>query len=214
MSSRGSLLSILTVGALALIGVVGFGLWPRLTKQRTMLASAQEESDRIPTVRIATVGYTTGAAEIELPADLQAEIETPVYARVEGYIVKRLVDIGWHVKKGQLLAELETPELDQQILQAKAAISQGLAAVKQQEAQLLQEQSKPPFRPGISRSLEKVDRGRRHLPSGTRTRRLRRMKCNRPKSSPPRPTSPPPRKTSPLPKPISTASVRPSPSPN
>lgn len=138
MSSRRSLFSILTVSAVALLAVVGFGLWPRLAKQRTMLADAKEESDKIPTVRVAKVGYTTGSSELELPADLQAEIETPVYARVEGYIVRRLVDIGWRVKKGQLLAELQTPELDQQILQAKAAISQGLAAVKQQEAQMMQ----------------------------------------------------------------------------
>ena len=138
MSSRGSLFSILTVSAVAILAVVGFGLWPRLAKQRTMLADAKEESERIPTVRVAKVAHTTGSSEIELPADLQAEIETPVYARVEGYIVRRLVDIGWKVKKGQLLAELQTPELDQQILQAKASISQGLAAVKQQEAQLMQ----------------------------------------------------------------------------
>lgn len=138
MSSRRSLFSILTVSAVALLAVVGFGLWPRLAKQRTMLADAKEESDKIPMVRVAKVGYTTGSSELELPADLQAEIETPVYARVEGYIVRRLVDIGWRVKKGQLLAELQTPELDQQILQAKAAISQGLAAVKQQEAQMMQ----------------------------------------------------------------------------
>jgi multidrug efflux pump subunit AcrA (membrane-fusion protein) len=103
-----------------------------------MLADAKEESERVPTVRVAKVAFTTGSSEIELPADLQAEIETQVYARVEGYIVKRLVDIGWRVKKGQLLAELETPELDQQILQAKSAISQGMAAVKQQEAQVMQ----------------------------------------------------------------------------
>ena len=138
MSSRRSLFSILTVSAVALLAVVGFGLWPRLAKQRTMLADAKEESERIPSVRVAKVAYTTGSSELELPADLQAEIETPVYARVEGYIFKRSVDIGWRVKKGQILAELQTPELDQQMLQAKAAISQGMAAVKQQEALLLQ----------------------------------------------------------------------------
>ncbi|HEY3740042.1 MAG TPA: efflux RND transporter periplasmic adaptor subunit [Bryobacteraceae bacterium] len=137
-SSRRTLYSILTISAVALLAIVGFGLWPRIMKQRTMLADVKEESEKLPAVRVTKVAYMTGATEIDLPADLQAEIETPVNARVEGYIVKRTVDIGWRVKKGQLLAELETPELDQQILQAKASISQGLAAVKQQEAQLLQ----------------------------------------------------------------------------
>lgn len=137
-SSRRTLYSILTISAVALLAIVGFGLWPRITKQRTMLADVKEESEKLPTVRVTKVAYMTGSTEIDLPADLQAEIETPVNARVEGYIVKRTVDIGYRVKKGQLLAELETPELDQQILQAKASISQGLAAVKQQEAQLMQ----------------------------------------------------------------------------
>ena len=52
--------------------------------------------------------------------------------------MKRYVDIGWKVTKGQLLAELETPEVDQQLTQARATVSQGQAAIKQQEAQLLQ----------------------------------------------------------------------------
>ena len=67
-----------------------------------------------------------------------ALIESPIYARVEGYISKRHVDIGWKVKKGQILAELETPELDQQIKQARAAVSQSEASVKQAEAKLVE----------------------------------------------------------------------------
>jgi RND family efflux transporter MFP subunit len=138
MKARSSLVSILTVASVALAAIVGAGLWPRLTKQKSMLAEAKQESERAPVVRVARVAHTEGTSLVELPADLQAEIETPVYARVEGYIVKRYVDIGWKVKKGQTLAELETPELDQQLMQARAAVSQGLAAVKQQEAQQLQ----------------------------------------------------------------------------
>jgi RND family efflux transporter MFP subunit len=87
-------------------------------------------------VRIARVQRAAGSAEVELPADLQALIETPVYARVEGYISKRNVDIGWKVKKGQILAELETPELDQQLRQARAAVSQSASSLKQAEARL------------------------------------------------------------------------------
>lgn len=68
-------------------------------------------------------------------------IETPIYARVEGYIRKRVVDIGSRVKKGDLMMELETPELDQQIRQSRAAISQARATLKQGQAQVAEVQA-------------------------------------------------------------------------
>jgi RND family efflux transporter MFP subunit len=73
---------------------------------------------------------------LELPCDLVAMIESPILARVEGYISKRAVEIGSRVKKGDLMVELETPELDQQIRQAQAAVSQARAAWKQTQAQI------------------------------------------------------------------------------
>jgi RND family efflux transporter MFP subunit len=68
-------------------------------------------------------------------------VETPVYARADGYITKRPHDIGDRVKKGDLLFEIETPELDQQIEQAKAALAQSKAALQQYEANLAASQS-------------------------------------------------------------------------
>jgi RND family efflux transporter MFP subunit len=138
MTSRRSLLSLLTVLGLALIGVVGAGLWPRLNKERVLLAEAKTESSKLPVVRVVRVQRAEGSSQVEMPADLQALIESPIYARVEGYISKRNVDIGWKVKKGQILAELETPELDQQLRQARAAVSQSAAALKQTEARLME----------------------------------------------------------------------------
>lgn len=138
MTSRRSLLSLLTVLSLAIAGVIAAGMWPRLNKQKALLAEAKTESAKLPVVRIAKVKRAEGSAEVDLPADLQALIESPIYARVEGYISKRNVDIGWKVKKGQVLVELETPELDQQLRQARAAVSQSAAAMKQAEATLAQ----------------------------------------------------------------------------
>lgn len=137
-TSRRNLISLLTVLALALIGVIGAGMWPRFNKQKVLLAEAKTESAQLPSVRVARVQLATGSADLELPADLQAMIESPIYARVEGYISKRHVDIGWKVKKGQVLAELETPELDQQMKQARAAVSQSEASVKHAEAKLVE----------------------------------------------------------------------------
>ena len=63
-----------------------------------------------------------------LPGNIQAVTEAPVLARATGYIRKRYVDIGDRVKAGQVVAEIEAPELDQQILQANATIDQARAA--------------------------------------------------------------------------------------
>jgi RND family efflux transporter MFP subunit len=65
--------------------------------------------------------------EIALPATLQAYDESPVYARTSGYIRKWYVDIGQHVKSGQLLAVIDAPEVDQQLLHARAILSQSQA---------------------------------------------------------------------------------------
>lgn len=123
---------------LLLGAAVFFGLLPRLSKQREFLAEAKTDEERIPAV--IGVAVTRGPAKgiLELPATLQAMNEAPLYSRVEGYIRKRYVDIGEKVKNGQLMVELDTPELDQQIRQAEATVSQSKAAIKQFEAAIQQ----------------------------------------------------------------------------
>jgi len=74
-------------------------------------------------IRSVNVVYPKGgveAEEIELPGNTQAFTDTPIYARTSGYIRHWYVDIGARVKQGQLLAVIETPELDQQLRQARA----------------------------------------------------------------------------------------------
>ena len=73
---------------------------------------------------------------IDLPGDMQAQIEAPIFARADGFMKTRLVDIGDHVKAGPAMAELETPELDQQITQARAALAQSQAALKELQADI------------------------------------------------------------------------------
>src|SRR5207248_9840496 len=69
-----------------------------------------------------------------LPAGLAANQQTQVYARANGYVRRWLVDIGSRVKKGDLLVELDTPELDKQLAQAKASLMQTVAALAQAKA--------------------------------------------------------------------------------
>ena len=73
---------------------------------------------------------------IDLPGDLQAMIESPIFARADGYLKTRLVDIGDHVKTGQPMAEIETPELDQQIAQARATLAQSQSSLKELQADI------------------------------------------------------------------------------
>ncbi len=115
----------------ALVLAVGFGtaLYFGLRHQqaaRAELATAIQESARQP-VAVTHPQPNTTQLSVTFPANIQGFIETPIYARTNGYIKRWLADIGAHVKAGQLLAEIETPELDQQLRQAEAAEGQAQA---------------------------------------------------------------------------------------
>jgi RND family efflux transporter MFP subunit len=74
----------------------------------------------IPPVNVVYPKEGTAAEQIELPGNTQAFTDTPIYARTNGYVKRWYVDIGAQVKQGQLLAVIETPEIDQQLQQARA----------------------------------------------------------------------------------------------
>jgi multidrug efflux pump subunit AcrA (membrane-fusion protein) len=77
-------------------------------------------------------------ADVVLPCSLQAIQETPIYSRVDGYLKRRLVDLGDRVQAGQVLAEIDTPDLDQQLAQARASLASTEAALAQARSGLLQ----------------------------------------------------------------------------
>lgn len=93
---------------------------------RSELASDARDRARIP-VSVIYPQPSGSQRNVRFPANIQAYIETPMYARTNGYIKRWLVDIGARVQQGQLLAEIETPELDQQLRQAQAAQAQAEA---------------------------------------------------------------------------------------
>jgi RND family efflux transporter MFP subunit len=113
------------VGAVIAVAVIAFVVWNIISAHRAAanLASATEEA------AIATVSTThpkpsdpTGS-ELVLPGTVQANIDAPIYARTSGYLKRWLVDIGTRVKAGQLLAEIDTPEVQQQLSQAAADVA-------------------------------------------------------------------------------------------
>ncbi|WP_266159541.1 efflux RND transporter periplasmic adaptor subunit [Dyella silvatica] len=81
------------------------------------------EAQAVPTVNVALPERSGTGSGLELPGRLEAYARAPIYARVSGYLKSWKVDIGAPVKSGQLLAEIETPDLDQQLLQAKADLA-------------------------------------------------------------------------------------------
>ncbi|MEH1885369.1 MULTISPECIES: efflux RND transporter periplasmic adaptor subunit [unclassified Nostoc] len=125
----------------AVIGVVFFGtlltigILPRLT-QRSELQAAVKEASTIPSVNVMTPRRATGISNLELPGSVVALNQTTVYARSTGYLRRWYADIGDRVRAGQLLAEIDSPDIDQQVLQAKAELIQAQANVLQSRASL------------------------------------------------------------------------------
>ena len=128
-------------GALALLVVlITIGALPRLARQREALAAVQESPVNHPVVTIIHPQKGQATSELLLPGNIEPLYSAAVYARTEGYIERRNVDIGSSVKAGQVLAVISSPEVDQQLLQARATLAQSEASLQQARAAL--EQSK------------------------------------------------------------------------
>jgi len=120
---------LVALAAFAIVaGVMLFGILTRV-KARTALR-AQTAEMAVPTVSVVHPQPSAPVQEIVLPANVQAITDSPVFARTTGYLKKWYVDIGAHVKKGQLLAVIETPEIDQQLRQARADLATAQANLK------------------------------------------------------------------------------------
>ena len=134
---RTLLMVVLLVAALALAGYY-YGYLPRQKREAVLAAESHAGAQSLPVVTVALVERSNKTDSLVLPGNIQAVTEAPVLARASGYIRRRLVDIGDRVAAGQVMAEIEAPELDQQIKQAKASVDQADAAVQQAQASLAQ----------------------------------------------------------------------------
>lgn len=114
--------------ALVLGGIFFAGWAPRKQRFDIIEAEAKANSEERLAVTTAKVKVSPAMRELTLPANVSAIGETPIYARAEGYIKTRYVDIGDVVKKGDVLVEIDSPELDQQIRNSKARLEQLRAA--------------------------------------------------------------------------------------
>lgn len=139
--SHAGLLVLLFVLGVILAGAIAYELSQRKTQEQALVAATDNAASGIPEVEVTRVRAAATDATVEIPGQTMALVETPIYARVDGYIKQRAVEIGDRVKKGQLMMELDTPDLDQQIVQARATLAQSQAALAQLQATLQSAQS-------------------------------------------------------------------------
>jgi RND family efflux transporter MFP subunit len=139
--SAGALVAIgLLIAGLIVAGLFA-GYLPRQRREDVLAAESKAGARTLPVVNVVKVGRSAAQSELILPGNIQAVTEGPVLARTSGYLKRRLVDIGDRVKQDQPLAEIEAPELDQQIRQARAAVEQADNAAGQADAALKQGQA-------------------------------------------------------------------------
>jgi len=124
------LLGLASVLAMAIV----LGLVPRLGRRAELRAEASRLANERPTVVLTTAKVPSSTLSTSLPCTVQALEETTIFARTNGYVKRWLRDIGDTVKPGELLAEIDTPELDQELGQALATLNQARAGVAQAKA--------------------------------------------------------------------------------
>ena len=109
---------VVAVAVIAVAALLGSGIWSRVRAGATLRTETVQAA--LPPVSVVSPKRTAPTDEIILPGNVQPFITSPIYARTNGYLKKWYFDIGAHVKQGQLLAVIETPEVDQQLQQARS----------------------------------------------------------------------------------------------
>jgi RND family efflux transporter MFP subunit len=108
----------LAIAVIAVAALLATGIWSRVKARNTLDTETAQAA--LPAVSVVSPKQTAPADEIILPGNVQPFITSPIYSRTNGYLKKWYFDIGAHVKQGQLLAVIETPEVDQQLQQARS----------------------------------------------------------------------------------------------
>lgn len=115
-------------------GLLATGTLPRLKQRAELTALSKDAAAELQIVNVMTPERASSTSDLTLPGTVEAITETPIYARTNGYLRRRFVDIGDRVGRGQLLAEIESPEVDQELKQSQANTQQAQAEVEQAKA--------------------------------------------------------------------------------
>ncbi len=126
-ASPGKALTIVVLALIMLLLAGGLTVWQHVSHEHAL--AKETERATVPTVAVIHPLAEKPDEELVLPGSLQAYIESPIYARTNGYLIRWYKDIGSRVTKGELLAKIDTPEIDQELNQARATSQQVLAAM-------------------------------------------------------------------------------------
>ncbi|MBX9689606.1 MAG: efflux RND transporter periplasmic adaptor subunit [Candidatus Obscuribacterales bacterium] len=138
----GGVIIFLIILAIGLVGLFVVGLLPRIERQGELKKAHQETVDAIPLVHTVQAHPARHSESILLPGNIGAIQYTTIYARVDGYLTERLVDIGDQVKKGELIAEIDTPTINDELDQAKADLLKAKAGEETSIANCKEAQAK------------------------------------------------------------------------
>lgn len=127
---------LLLLAAAVFLAAFLTGYIPHHRRDLQITAEASAQNDALPSVTVVTAVKASSVGDLVLPGNIQAVTEAPILARASGYVQKRYVDIGDRVTAGQLLADVEAPELDQQVRQAEAALEQSQSDLQRANASL------------------------------------------------------------------------------
>ena len=119
--SRRGLAAAGVIGLVVIFFLVVSGVWSRSSSDARLKETTEKLA--VPTVAVVMPARQGNKSNLDLPGRLEAYSRAPIYARVSGFLKAWYVDIGGSVKAGQLLAEIEAPDLDQQLLQAKGSLA-------------------------------------------------------------------------------------------
>src|SRR2546422_8080418 len=114
----------LLIGVVLLVMLLVIGVVPRLRQNAELVAASTAPDAGVVSVSVVAPGRADGPTDLVLPSNIQAIEETAIYARTNGYVRERYVDIGDRVAAGKVLAQIDTPELDQELSQSRAALAQ------------------------------------------------------------------------------------------
>jgi len=132
----GKLLLWVGAGIVVLLVIFFLGYLPHHARTKKTEELAKQRVQEDPTVQVIRVKRTSTPGALTVPGTTSALTEAYIYARANGYLRKRYVDIGDHVRQGQLLALIDAPDLDQQVEQGREQLRQAEAQLTQQQAQL------------------------------------------------------------------------------
>ncbi|HUO11032.1 MAG TPA: efflux RND transporter periplasmic adaptor subunit [Phycisphaerae bacterium] len=131
-----TIIAMLLLFCLVLAGLFYIGYKPHEKAAEQARADASELANALPVVSIARPQPSKSVKDLTWPCDVRANQETAVYTRANGFLSRLYVDIGSHVKAGDLLAEIDSPDVDAQLTQSEAALKQAQASVSKANADL------------------------------------------------------------------------------